>query len=80
MRGIFVNKAYAAGTKLIVKTDRAWLYESPHSKEKTTMYIVKGDVVAVVNAVGTSWLQVDYLRSNGHLLRKWIRIDDISPL
>jgi hypothetical protein len=49
---------------------RAWLYEFPYSKEKITMYIVKGDVATVVNAVGVNWLQVDYLRSNGHLLRK----------
>ncbi|MBC8735376.1 hypothetical protein F6X40_00620 [Paraburkholderia sp. UCT31] len=74
------GKSHLTGTKLIVIVDRTWLYDSPHPEEKTKSYIVRGEVVTEVSAVDSGWVQVDYFRSNGRVLRKWIRIDDVRPL
>ncbi|WP_439892618.1 hypothetical protein ACS7SF_09030 [Ralstonia sp. 25C] len=59
-------------TRLRVNKNRAWLYDSPNPKTKTKMYLIKGDFVTVVNRSQTGWLEVDYLKSNGQVVRKWI--------
>ena len=62
----------ANGTRLMVNQNRAWLYDSPSLKAKTKMYLIRGDFVTVVNRSQTGWLEVDYLKSNGQVVRKWI--------
>lgn len=73
-----VRSGKLEGARLIVSADRARLYDSPNTKAKTRMYLVRGDVVTVVDANTLGWAQVDYHEKNGHVLRRWIQTDYVE--
>jgi hypothetical protein len=67
-----------SGARARVSVDRAWLYDFQNPDAKTKMYIVRDDVVTVVDANKSGWTQVDYSEANGRVLRKWIRTDSVK--
>lgn len=70
--------APVSGQTFSVRVEKAWLYDSPNQDSKTKMYLVKGDQVTPIDVVGDEWVKIDFKKTNGHMLRKWIRSSDIT--
>jgi len=52
--------------------NKAWLYGDADGSRKTAMYLIRGDLVHIINSNGNDWLFVEYRKSDGSALRKWI--------
>jgi hypothetical protein len=57
--------------------DKAWLYNSPNSKDKTKMYLIKNDIVVLkkeqVSGDGLTWFYlVTYQAKNHREITKWL--------
>lgn len=61
----------------VVKSDRAYFFDTPTSPQHRKAYIVGGDGVGV-RAVRPGWLQVDFLGEN-KMTSGWIRQDEVYP-
>jgi hypothetical protein len=62
----------------VVRSDRAYFFDTPTSPRHRAAYIVKGDGVGV-RAVRPGWLQVDFLR-DGKMTSGWIRQAEVFPV
>lgn len=62
----------------VVKSDRAYFYDTPTSAQHRKAYIVRGDGVGV-RAVRPGWLQVDFL-GDKRMTSGWIRQSDAYPV
>ncbi|WP_322030883.1 hypothetical protein [Paraburkholderia sp. J76] len=73
-----VKSTQLNGERLGVSVDRAWLYDRPNVDAKTRMYLVRGDIVTVVESNNSGFTHVEYSEKSGHVLRKWIRTDCVK--
>ncbi|RKP53460.1 hypothetical protein [Pararobbsia silviterrae] len=61
----------------VIKSERAYFFDTPASAQHRKAYIVAGDGVGV-RAVKPGWLQVDFLGEHA-TTSGWIRQDDVYP-
>lgn len=54
-----------------ISKEKAYFHSEPTSEKKQKSYLIKGDVVGVVEQEG-EWLHVDYHSNSGKFLRRWI--------
>ena len=62
----------------VVKSDRAYFFDTPTNPQHRKAYVVKGDGVGV-RAVRPGWLQVDFLKDS-QMTSGWIRQSDVYPV
>jgi hypothetical protein len=62
----------------VVKSQRAYFFDTPASASHRKGYLVKGDGVGV-RATRPGWLQVDYVDPDGKTASGWIRQSDVYP-
>jgi hypothetical protein len=65
--------------------DREWLYNTPNVRDKTKMYLVKGDVVILkkeqFSEDETEWFYfIEFQSKNNHKITKWIKVDAIEQV
>jgi hypothetical protein len=56
-----------------IANDKAWLYKEADISSKTSMYLIKGDLVRIINYQGEDWLFVDYKKSDDSHIRRWVQ-------
>ena len=61
-----------------VAVDKAWLYRDANVSSKTSMYLVRDDVVRITSSHGNDWFFVEYKKSDNSHLRKWMQSKDLS--
>ena len=61
----------------VVKSNKAWFYDTPHSATHRKAYMVQGDGVGV-RAIRGEWLLVDFV-SGAKPVSGWIRKSDVYP-
>ena len=61
----------------VVKSDKAWFFDTPGSVAHRKAYIVQGNGVGV-RAIRGQWLQVDFVGGNKPIAG-WIRKSDVYP-
>jgi len=68
----------------VVSVEKASLYDSPDTKSKTKMYLIKGDFVIIRDRKtkgGSEWILVDYDSEQlGITLKKWMHAVDVVLL
>lgn len=62
-----------------ISKEKAYFHSEPRSDKKQKSYLIKGDVVAVVEKEG-EWLHIDYYSNSGKFLRRWIQDADTNIL
>jgi hypothetical protein len=62
----------------VVKSDRAYFFDTPTSPQHRKAYLVKGDGIGV-RAVQPGWLQVDFVGEN-KMTSGWIRKAEVYPV
>jgi len=67
-----------AKRKSQVAVDKAWLYGSANVSSRTSMYLIRGDLVQIMRSNGNGWLFVEYKKSDGSDLRKWMQSKYLS--
>jgi hypothetical protein len=66
-----------------VINDKAWLYNTPDTQDRTKMYLVKNDVVTLkkeqLSEDGVTWFYfIDYQTKNNRKIAKWIEVNMIE--
>jgi hypothetical protein len=59
-----------------VAAERAYLYGMPKDDGKKMGYLISGDTVVVLDAVG-DWSQIRYRQANGNEIVRWVRSADL---
>jgi hypothetical protein len=67
-----LDSAHAWSSVAVVKSGRAYFFETPGGRTRRKEYIVKGDGVGV-RTKKLGWLEVDYIDSNGKMVSGWIK-------
>jgi len=67
-----------AERKSQVAVDKSWLYDNANVSSRTSMYLIRGDLVRVTRSYGNNWLFVEYKKSDGSALRKWMQSKDLT--
>jgi hypothetical protein len=62
----------------VIRSDRAYFFDTPASVQHRKAYLVKGDGVGV-RETRPDWLQVDFLRDN-KMTSGWIRKAEVYPV
>jgi|GEM_PF-6256418 len=66
-----------------ISANKARLYNSPNDKDKTKMYLIKGDKVKVKKykyTAGRNWYFVEYQpEGKGQPITKWLRGESVDP-
>jgi len=73
-----LQTAYPWVAVAVIKSARAYLYDSPISKVPRKAYVVKGDGVGI-HGRRPGWLQVDFV-GGGKTVSGWIRSSDVYPI
>jgi len=73
-----LQTAYPWVAVAVIKSARAYLYDSPISKVPRKAYVVKGDGVGI-RGRRPGWLQVDFV-GGGKPASGWIRSSDVYPI
>ncbi len=61
-----------------IAVERAYLYNQPVEAAKTSMYVIKGDRVTLLDAAG-AWDEWVLMRYQGtRLIEKWIKFDQLE--
>jgi hypothetical protein len=74
-----LDSSHNEGTekKWQVAVDKSWLYGSANVSSRTSMYLIRGDLVRVTSSHEGDWLLVEYEKSDGSRLIKWMRSKDL---
>lgn len=62
-----------------ISKEKAYFHSEPRSDKKQKSYLIKGDVVGVVEKEG-EWLHIDYYSNSGKFIRRWIQDADTNIL
>ena len=73
-----IEESGPGSIRLKVNQNRAWLYDAPSQKARTKMYLIRGDLVTVVDRSKAGWFEVNYFKSNGQVVRKWIKEESVG--
>jgi hypothetical protein len=60
-----------------VSVAKAWLYDTPDLRARTKAYLVLGDVVSLRDEKQSGWVLIEYHRSGGRTIAKWILESDL---
>ncbi|SAL51182.1 hypothetical protein AWB74_02359 [Caballeronia arvi] len=60
-----------------VSVSKAWLYDTPDLGARTKAYLVLGDVVSLQDEKQSGWVLIEYHRSGGRPIVKWILESDL---
>lgn len=66
-------------TLMQVTSQRAWLSATPDIATRRKAWIVKGDVVGVIQTQG-NWAEIEYVGDSGKTTHGWVNSNDIQPL
>lgn len=79
--GVEYTKTHATAwvSLVTVKSDKALLMASPDANAKHKAYVVKGDVVGVIE-FKEGWAQVEFINDNDHSYKGWIRTEQYRAI
>ncbi|WP_157642652.1 hypothetical protein [Burkholderia ubonensis] len=61
-----------------ILAEKAFLFEKPNNGYRTKMYLIRGDDVRVLGAMGEEWVKIEYLGKGGRSIQKWIRTEALN--
>ncbi len=66
-------------TLMQISSPRAYLSSTPDAATRRKAWIVKGDVVGVIQTQG-DWSEVEYIGNSGKTTRGWVNSNETQPL
>ena len=66
-------------TLMQISSPRAYLSSTPDATTRRNAWLVKEDVVGVIQTQG-DWTEVEYIGSSGKTTRGWVNSNEIQPL
>ncbi|KMV36478.1 hypothetical protein ACH50_02245 [Franconibacter pulveris] len=66
-------------TLMQVISPRTYLSSTPDAATRRKAWIVKGDVVGVIQTQG-GWTEVEYPGNSGKMTHGWVNSNDVQPL
>lgn len=64
--------------RVVVSSDKAYLYGRPSSDAMTKAYLVKGDMVTVHGRLHDVFLKITYVTQRGQAIEKFILCNDVD--